>query len=357
MINVFDYEALARNELEPAVWDFVEGGSGAEATLQGNGAAFARHWLRPRVLVDVSACDTATTVLGTPVRAPILVAPLAYQGLVSPDGECATARGVAQASSIFVVSTMSSRPIEQIAACAGVPWLQVSVLRDRAATVQMIRRAEACGVRALVLTVDAPRVGRRERDRRNAFAVPAHLEAAHAPASHAVALRTRVPGQSAVEAHARDAFDPSLTWDIFAWMREHTALPIVVKGILTAEDARLAADHGAAGIVVSNHGGRQLDGALPSLDALEECVAAVAGACEVYLDGGVRRGTDVLKALALGARAVLVGRPILWGLAAAGADGVAGVLELIRSELEDAMCLAGCPSVGHITPALVRRSR
>lgn len=355
-LNVFDYRASAEKALDPHVWDFIEGGAEDEVTLRANRAAFEARWLRPRVLVDVSACDTSTTLLGTPVRGPIIAAPIAYQGLVHPEAECATARGAAEAGSLLVASMMSTKSVEAIAHASNGPrWLQLYMLRDRGAMAQIIQRAEANGYRALILTADAPRIGRRERDKRNAFALPAELEAPHLPASQVATLRSREPGESAIEVHARHAFDDSLTWEVIGWIRQQTHLPIVLKGIMTAEDARLAANSGAAGIVVSNHGGRQLDGALATLDALEECVEAVDQRCEVYLDGGVRRGTDVLKALAMGARAVLIGRPILWGLAAEGATGVAHVLELIRAELEHAMCLAGRPSIDKITRALIRQ--
>ena len=355
LVNLFDYEARARELLDPSLWDYIAGGSDDEINLRADREAFERLRLRPRVLTGHARADTATTVLGTPVQSPVLVAPLAYQCLVDPEGECATARGVADARSIFVASTMASRTLEDIATAACERWLQLYVFRDRTITDDLLRRAEATGVRAIVVTVDVPRLGQRERDRRNGFALPAHVDAVNVHGSDSHRLGTRTAGASAIEVHARNAFDPALTWDILAQIRERVSLPIVVKGILTTEDARLAVEHGAAAIVVSNHGGRQLDGTISPIDALPECVEAVAGRCEVYVDGGIRRGTDVLKALALGARAVFIGRPILWGLAVAGQRGVAAVLALLGDELERAMVLAGIPDLRSIHGSLVVR--
>ncbi len=350
-IHVHAYEVLARAALSPAVRDYLAGGSDDERTLRGNREAFARLRFRPRVLVDVSTCDTTTSVLGTRVRSPVLIAPIAHQGLLHPEGECATARGAETAGTVFVASTMATRALEDIAAAAGPWWLQLYVFRDRAVTEALIQRAERSGCRAIVVTADAPRLGRRERDLRNGFAVPPPRDGAGASV-HAL-LGQRVCGTSAIEVHARATFDPALTWDALAWIRARTSLPLVIKGIVTADDARLAVEHGAAAIVVSNHGGRQLDGTIATIDALPACVAAVDHRCEVYLDGGVRRGTDVLKALALGARAVLVGRPIGWALAVGGEHGVAHIVDLLRNELETAMCLAGCPDTRAIPRSLV----
>jgi 4-hydroxymandelate oxidase len=354
LLNLFDYETRARELLDPSLWDYLAGGSDDEISLRADREAFARLVLRPRILAGHASANTATTVLGTAVGSPVLVAPLAYQSLVDPEGECATARGAAAARSIFVASTMSSRSLEDIASAASERWLQLYVFRDRAITEDVLRRAEAAAYRAIVITADVPRLGRRERDVRNGFALPKHVDAVNVRGSESHRLGTSATGVSAIEAHAQAAFEP-LTWDILAWVRARVALPIVVKGILTAEDARLAVDHGASAIVVSNHGGRQLDGTISPIDALPECVDAVGGRAEVYVDGGIRRGTHVLKALALGARAVLVGRPILWGLAVAGHAGVAAVLAMLGNELERAMCLAGIPDLGSIRASLVAR--
>jgi 4-hydroxymandelate oxidase len=350
-----EYESAARERLPADVWDFLAGGSGAEATLAANRAAFQRLALRPRVLVDVSRTDLAVDLLGTRLAVPIGVAPMAYHRLVHPEGEVATARATGGAGALFVVSIFASRSLEDIAAAATGPlWLQLYWLRRRDVLVDLLRRAEAAGYRAVVLTVDAPRVGRRLRDLRHGFAVPPDVTAVNIDAPVMAGTAVSRTGESAIARHSREQFDTSVTWRDLAWLRGQTSLPLVLKGLLTAEDARLAVEHGIDGVVVSNHGGRQLDGAVPSLVALPEVVEAVAGRCPVLLDGGVRAGTDVVKALALGARAVLVGRPVLWGLAAAGADGARALLDLLVTELDDAMALCGRPRVADLDPSAVR---
>jgi 4-hydroxymandelate oxidase len=356
LLTTADYERAARSRLPADVWDYLAGGSGAEVTLAGNRAAFDRLALRPRVLVDVSRCELAVELLGSRLAAPIGVAPMAYHRLAHPDGEVATARAAGAAGLLLVVSPFASRTVAEIAAAARGPlWIQLYWLRQREALVDLLARAEAAGFRAVVLTVDTPRVGRRLRDLRNGFGLPDGVVAANIdPAVMAGTDRGR-PGESAIERHSREQFDPSLSWRDLAWLRERTRLPVVLKGVVTAEDARLAAQHGVAGVIVSNHGGRQLDGAVASLDALPEVVEAVAGQCPVLLDGGVRTGADVVKALALGARAVLVGRPVLWGLAHAGADGARAVLELLVTELEQVLALAGRPRAADVDRSLVTR--
>ena len=337
-VNISEYEALARARMEPVEWDFYAGGSDDEVTLRTTRAAFERIRLRPRVLVDVSACDLRTTVLGTGVSMPVLVAPMAFHGLAHPEGECETARAAGESGTLMVTSTTSNRSLEEIAATASGPlWFQLYTYGGFEISASLVKRAEAVGYRAIVLTVDLPRVGRRERDIRNNFNLPSRL----------------FEGNFAGIDIPDDTF-VTLTWESIAWLRGVTSLPIVIKGILTAEDAQLAAEHGVDGIVVSNHGGRQLDTTLPAIEALPDVVEAVAGRCEVYMDGGIRRGTDVLKALALGARAVLLGRPVLWGLAANGAAGVRHVLEMLRDELELAMVLSGRPTLASIDRSLVR---
>lgn len=354
-INVAEYEALARSRLDPAAWDYYRSGSEDEATLRANRTAYDAVRLRPRMLVDVSVCNLATTVLGTPVSMPILVAPTAYHCLAHPEGECATARGAGAAQTLMVASTLATRTLEDIAQAASGPlWFQLYVYRDRRVSEALVRRAEEAGYRALVLTVDTPRLGRREADLRNGFGLPPHLTMANLREEEEPEIHADRPGASGLALHADARFDQSLTWDVIDWLRSITSLPIIIKGIVTAEDALEAVARNVAGIVVSNHGGRQLDGAISTLEALPEVAEAVAGRCEVYLDGGVRRGTEVLKALALGARAILVGRPILWGLAASGEDGVRHVLELLRNELALALALAGQPTVQNVPRSLVR---
>jgi len=335
-INVSDYEALARSRMEPGAWNYYQSGSDDEVTLRANREAFERIRLRPRMLVDVSVCDTRTSVLGTSVSMPILVAPTAMHGFAHPGGECETARAAGRAGTLMVASTSSTYSLENIAKAASAAnsplWFQLYVF-DRRGAEQLIARATLVGYQALVLTVDSPRWGRKERSIRSGFRVAAK-------------------GNFEVGEASRDTIP--LSWEVVSWLRSKTELPLILKGILTAEDALLAVEHGVDAIVVSNHGGRQLDGVAASIEALPEVVEAVAGRCEVYVDGGIRRGTDVLKALALGARAVLVGRPILWGLAVGGAEGAQHVLELLRAELELAMALSGRPTLESIDRSLVK---
>jgi isopentenyl diphosphate isomerase/L-lactate dehydrogenase-like FMN-dependent dehydrogenase len=327
--NVWDYERLAEEKLDANAHAYFAGGAGDEVTLRENLAAFERRKLRPRVLVDVRSVSTATTVLGTQIALPILVAPLALQRMAHPDGELATARAAAAAGTIMCLSTAATaRPAEVAAAAPGAPrWFQVYVFAERSLTEELIAEAVESGFSALALTADTPYLGRRERDLRVDFSIPEQLT---------------VAGDIFAQ-----GFHAGLSWRDLEWLAGY-GLPLVVKGILTSEDAHLACEHGAAAIVVSNHGGRQLDGVPASLDALEEVVAAVDGRAEVLLDGGVRRGTDVLKALALGARAVLIGRAMVWGLTVAGEEGVADVLRLLRDEVELGLALLGCASPAEV---------
>lgn len=348
-INLSGYEVLAEQRMAhiPWAWDYYQGGSDDEVSLRANRVAFEQLRLRPRVLVDVKTIDMRTSVLGIPVSMPILVAPTAGHGLAHADAECATARAVQQAGTLMIVSTQSTCSLEEIAQTGKSPrWFQLYIDSYRQAE-HLVRRAEKAGYQGLVLTVDGPRRGNRERDIRNHLG---DLLQTHYPA---VGSGNASPHMEE-SGNEETAQTGSLTWEILPWLRSLTSLPILLKGILTAEDARLALSYGAAGIIVSNHGGRQLDSVVAGIEALPEVVEAVAGRCEVYVDGGIRRGTDVLKALALGARAVLLGRPILWGLAVDGESGVYHVLQLLRDEFELAMTLAGCPTLLNITRSLVR---
>ncbi|WP_190136846.1 alpha-hydroxy acid oxidase [Streptomyces longispororuber] len=341
-------ERAAAAVLPRDVWDFVAGGSGQERTLAANRAAFDRLYVTPRVLRDVSACATDTTLLGRPARLPVAVAPVAYQRLLHPHGEVAAARAARAAGVPFTVATLSSVPVEEVTAVGGTVWFQLYWLREPGRSLDLARRAEDAGCAAVVLTVDVPWMGRRARDVRNGFALPAHVDAARLDAGAGSAAH-RAPGRgSAVAAHTAGAFSAALTWRRVAELRAATRLPLVLKGVLAPEDAVRAVELGVDAVVVSNHGGRQLDGALPGVEALPavaEAVRAAGGGCEVLLDGGVRRGVDVLGALALGADGVLVGRPPLWGLAVAGEAGVRHVLDLLTAELRDALGLAGCAGV------------
>jgi isopentenyl diphosphate isomerase/L-lactate dehydrogenase-like FMN-dependent dehydrogenase len=354
--NIADYEALARARMDAAAFDYFYGGAGDERTLQANQCAFGDVWIRPRVLVDVSRVDLTTTLLGRTLPMPILLAPTAYQRLAHPEGEVATARGAGRHGALMVLSTMSTRTIEDVAAAAAGPlWFQLYVHKDRGVTRHFLERAAAAGFGAVVLTVDTPILGQREPDVRNGFVLPADMPPANFLAAYPEYARPGgADGKGTLRSHALGHLDASLTWRDVEWLRSVTRLPVVLKGILDPEDARRAVAAGAAAVIVSNHGGRQLDGAEATVRALPAVVDAVAGATPVLMDGGIRRGTDVLKALALGASAVLIGRPYLWGLAVSGDEGVAHVLELLKSELEAALALAGCPSISSVDRAMVR---
>ena len=349
LLNPRDFEAAAREKLSPGVYDYYAGGAGDEITVRENELAWARRRLVPRMLVDVSVCDLRTTALGHAISMPIITAPCALNCLAHPDGELAVARAVSKLGTAQVLSTLSSASLEDVAAAAPAPrWFQLYVYRDRSVTHTLVKRAEAAGYTAICITVDVQRPGNRERDFRNMFRVPPNVRAMNFGA----AIEDTDDG-SALLKYINDQFDPSLSWEALDWLHSITTLPIVIKGILSASDARLAVAHGAAGIGVSNHGGRQLDTVLTSCDALPAIVDAVAGAAEIFVDGGIRRGTDVLTALALGARAVLIGRPYLWGLAVDGERGVTRVLTLLRDDLALSMALAGAPSVAAIDHTLL----
>jgi isopentenyl diphosphate isomerase/L-lactate dehydrogenase-like FMN-dependent dehydrogenase len=348
-INVADYERLAAERLDPGVHGYFAGGAGDERTLRENVAAFSRRSLHPRVLVDVSEVSTRTTVLGTDVSMPLLVAPVAFQRLVDPDGEVAMARAAAAAQTIMCLSTIATSHPAEIAreAPAAPRWFQLYCFSDRGVTRALIDEAVESGFEAIALTVDAPRAGRRERDLRTGFVVPPEVTA---PAVAAAVGSDRPISVKEVF----DLVDPTLNWDDLASLVSDCSLPILLKGIQTGADASLAIEHGAAGVIVSNHGGRQLDGVPATLDLLPEVVDAVAGRCEVLVDGGIRRGTDVVTALALGARAVLAGRAPLWGLAVGGERGAREVLEILRAEIELALVLLGCAGPGDVRPEHVR---
>ncbi|SER89938.1 4-hydroxymandelate oxidase [Lentzea xinjiangensis] len=338
-LSTTDFADRAKSVVPAEVWDFVEGGSGAEVTLAANIEAFDLIRVVPRVFSGVASPVTNATLLGTDVSAPLAVAPMAYQRLLHPEGELASARAAKSAGVPFTVSTFSSVSVEDVAATGALTWFQLYWFADRAVTADLVARAEDAGCRTLVLTADLPRMGKRLRDIRNGFTLPADVTAANLPET----------GRSSVVARHTDLLvDPALCWDDLAWLRARTRLRLVVKGVLDPADAKTAAGAGVDAIVVSNHGGRQLDGAVASAEALQDVLDAVAGRCDVLLDSGVRSGLDVLKAVALGADGVLLGRPVLWGLAADGQRGVADVLALVRDELADAMTLSGCRDVAAI---------
>jgi 4-hydroxymandelate oxidase len=341
LVNLRDYEIAARQLIPRGEWDYYAGGSDDEITLRANESAFDALRLRPRVLVDVTGTTPKTSTLGTPISMPILAAPSAYQAIAHPDGELATARAASTAGTVMVASINSSYGMEEIAAASDGPkWLQFYIYGgDLEKSVPLLRRAEAAGYGAIVLTVDRPVFGNRERDLRNDFSLPPGIRAANFGNADRNALSAPC----------------EITWATVEQLQQKTELPVILKGILTAEDAELAVERGVAGIMVSNHGGRQLDGVRAGIEALPEVGEAVAGRAEVFCDGGIRRGTDVVKALALGARAVLIGRPILWGLAVDGAAGAAAVLECLRAELVRAMKLLGRPTCADIDASVVQR--
>jgi 4-hydroxymandelate oxidase len=355
-VNLLDLDERAREQMTQGHYDYVAGGADDELSNRRNRLDFERIELRPRYPVDVSHVDTATTVLGEEITLPVMLAPTAGHKLCCPDGELATARGAAGAGTMMILSTLSTVAMEEVAAeTTGPKWFQLYVYKDKGVTRQLVQRAEASGYKALCLTVDVPVIGNRERDLRNAFSFTKQFPLANFAGMQLENMPVGVVNEeSGLGAYIASKWDPGLTWDDFAWFRSITKLPIVIKGILTAEDAKLAVEHGVEGIVVSNHGGRQLDSVASGIAALPEVVEAVDGRCEVLVDGGVRRGTDVLKALALGARAVLIGRPYVWGLAIGGEEGVSAVLETLRRELSNAMALSGRPSIESVDRSLVK---
>jgi 4-hydroxymandelate oxidase len=347
VVTLEDYEPLAEARLEPSVWGFLAGGAADELTLRWNREAFARLRLQGRVLRDMTQAHTRVTLLGTTLDYPILLAPVAYQNLIHPDGERATVEGAAAMRAGMVVSTNATVSMEDIAAASqGTPlWFQLYMLEERASTQTLIARAEAAGYQALVVTVDAPINGVRNREQRSGFrltvAEPVNLRGLRRPYPAAT--------PSFVESPLFNGFlKTAPTWQDVEWLQSVTRLPILLKGVMSPDDAARAAAMGVAGLVVSNHGGRTLDTLPATIEVLPRIVEAVNGRVPILMDGGIRRGTDVLKALALGASAVLVGRPYAFGLAVSGAVGVAHVLSILRAELEAAMVLTGCPTVADV---------
>ena len=341
-VNVADYERLAAERLEAGLLGYYAGGAADERTLRDNVAAFARHRLLPRVLVDVGDVQTGTTVLGGDVALPVLVAPTALHGMAHADAEPGMARAAAQAGTVFCLSSLATtRPSEVAAAVPdGRRWFQLYVLKDRGVSRALLDEAVASGFEAIGLTVDAPRAGRRERDLHTGFAVPENVDM---PAVRAAVGAPRCP----TPAEFFELVDPTLTWRDLEQLVDESPLPVILKGV---HAARRAVEHGASGVIVSNHGGRQLDGVPATIDLLPAVAAEIGEEALVLMDGGVRRGTDVLVALALGAQAVLVGRPMLWGLSVGGADGAAHVLELLREEVRLALTLLGAPTPADVAP-------
>ncbi len=352
-LNIADYARAARGELSKDVFDYYEGGALDEITLRENTAGWERLKLYYRVLAGVGPRDLRTTVLGQPVSMPVLVAPTAFHKLACDAGEIASARAAKAAGTAFILSSLSNTAMEAVFAEAGSPrWFQLYIYKERGITLELVKRAEAAGAEAIVLTVDAPGLGTRERDARNSFRLSPGLSVENLMPAGKGNL-PEVSG-SGLAAYVSENFKKDLGFDDLDWLCRSTRLPVVVKGVVRGDDARRAAEHGAKAVVVSNHGGRQLDTAPATCDALPYVVEAAGDLCEIYVDGGIRRGSDVLKAIALGARAVLVGRAVLWGLCVAGEQGATHVLEILRRELDEAMLLCGCTKLVDIDGTLLK---
>ncbi|XP_015792329.1 hydroxyacid oxidase 1 [Tetranychus urticae] len=357
LVNIRDFEIEAKKRISKNAWGYYKSGANYEITLKENENAFNRLRLRPRFFnKDVSHVNLQTKVFGQKIAFPIGVSPTAMQRMANPIGEIGTARACQKMGTIYTMSTLATWSVEDIGREApnGIKWLQLYIYKNREASLNLVRRAESAGFTALVVTVDLPITGQRYDDMRNQFVLPEPYKLANLPGDLSV-MGDKKDG-SGLQNYVSDAFDASLTWKDVEWFKNQTSLPLIVKGILTAEDAILAVAHGAKGIVVSNHGARQLDTVPTSIEVLPEIVRAVGNKAEIFLDGGIRSGTDVLKALALGAKMVFVGRPAIWGLACGGESGVVKVLDLLKKELEIAMALSGCSTLEDVTSALVCRS-
>jgi len=356
LLSVHDYHRAARGKLSKEVLDYFEGGALDEITLRENTAGWERLKLYYHVLAGIGERDLRTTVLGQSVSMPIGVAPTAFHKLANEAGEVATAKAAKAAETLFILSSLSNTPMESVFPEAASPrWFQLYIYKDRGISRDLVQRAEAAGAEAIVLTVDAPGLGTRERDMRNRFTLPEDLTVANVTPlgkGHLPEVR-----RSGLAAYVHDNFKSDLGFEDLDWLCGCTRLPVVVKGVCRSDDARRIADHGAKALVVSNHGGRQLDTAPATCDALPSVVNAAGDLCEIYVDGGIRRGSDVLKAIALGARAVLVGRPILWGLCVDGERGAARVLEILRRELDEAMLLSGCTKLRDIDASLLKSGK
>jgi 4-hydroxymandelate oxidase len=328
LLSLFDYEVEARKRVPHAAWERISGGAGDELTLRWNHEAYEKIRLKPRALVDVSKLDTKVTLFGQEFPFPILLAPTGGQKFVHPEGELAAARGAAASNATYVISSSASMRVEDIAKSAKGPvWFQLYVQRDRAFTRDLVQRAEESGCRALCVTVDSPTFGARNREER---------------------AKGGLPERELPNLKGKDYLDPTLTWKDIDWLRSFARRPVLLKGVLNPDDAATGVKAGVAGVIVSNHGARNLDTVPATIEALPSVVEKVAGRCPVLVDGGIRRGTDVVKALALGATAVQIGRPYLWGLGLAGAEGVARVVAILRKEFELAMMLTGRPTLASI---------
>ncbi|KOC59761.1 Hydroxyacid oxidase 1 [Habropoda laboriosa] len=355
MICVEDFEKYASTHLTPSVRDYYNSGAGEQFSLRLNTEAFKKYRIRPRFLRNVSRRDLTTTILGEKISMPLAVAPAAMQRMAHPDGECGNARAAQEAGTIYTLSTISTSSIEEVAEAApkGIKWFQLYIYNDRNVTLNLVKRAERAGFKALVLTVDAPLFGDRRSDIRNKFSLPNHLRLGNFQGELSSKINNANSG-SGLSEYVTNLFDASLSWEDIKWLKSITNMPLVLKGILTPQDALLAIENKAEAIIVSNHGARQVDGIPATIEALSEIVKAVNGRLEVYMDGGVRQGIDVLKALALGAKMVFVGRPMLWGLSYDGEKGARQVLEIFRKEIDLAFALTGCATVHDVQRDMVQ---
>ncbi|XP_019872931.1 2-Hydroxyacid oxidase 1 [Aethina tumida] len=355
LVCVQDYENQACSILPKNALDYYRSGAGQQETLLDNRRAFTRYKIRPRCLRDVSKRDISTTVLGEKVSMPIGIAPTAMQRMAHPDGECANVRAAEASGTVFTLSTISTSSIEEVAQAApnALKWFQLYIYKDREVTRGLVERAEKAGFKALVLTVDAPMFGVRLADIRNKFTLPPHLKMANFVGNKSTKINEASGGGSGINEYVNSLFDPSLQWKDIAWLKSITKLPIVIKGVLRRCDAIQGVKAGVSGIWVSNHGARQIDGTVASIDALPEIVKAVGDKVEVYFDGGIRDGSDVFKAVALGARMVFFGRPALWGLACGGQQGVENVLNILKKEFDQVLGISGCTSIEDIDASMV----
>lgn len=358
-VNVAEYERYAESTLPKNAFGYYASGSNDMITLRENRAAFSRLRLMPKVLVDVSNINMQTTILGQKVAFPICIAPTAMQRMAHDEGENATSKAAARHGILMTLSSWSTLPLEDVAAAApqGFRWFQLYVYKDREVTLDLVKRAERAGYKAFAVTVDTPILGRREADLKNKFALPSHLTMGNFTSTggaHAQGTKQSGSSGSGLASYVSSLIDRTLNWDDIAWLRRNTTLKIVVKGVMTVDDALISIRNGVDAIWISNHGARQLDTTPATIEVLPEIARAVAGRVELYIDGGISRGTDALKAIALGARAVFIGRPVLWGLAHSGEEGVYNVVNLLKEEFALAMALSGCVKIEDIKPSLVR---
>jgi isopentenyl diphosphate isomerase/L-lactate dehydrogenase-like FMN-dependent dehydrogenase len=353
-LNLIEWEERARAILPAMAYDYFAAGANDEESLKRNRQVYNEILLRPKMLRDVSYRDMSVNVLGQTISMPMLIAPMAFQGLAHEEGEVATARAAKTLNTIMTLSTLANCTIEEVGQAAPHHmWFQLYVYKDREITKELVGRAADAGYKAIVMTVDSPILGRRERDIRNGFHLPDHLSAKNL-AGQGLHEIGKAGNHSALATHIAALYDNALSWQSLEWIASISKLPILVKGIVRGDDAALALEHGAAGVIVSNHGGRQIDTCVAPIEALPEVAQAMDGRGELLMDGGIRRGTDVVKALALGARAVLVGRPIIWALATGGSEGVVNCLTMLKQELDLTMALSGCATLADITPDLLK---